>query len=76
MRMAGQKTQVLVLSQWSRDAVKCTVKVAGEAVVAGDCLNLLGVTMDRLFHFGPHCRSLRQRVRPRIAHFRKLTGRD
>ena len=44
MRVAGQKTQVLVLSQWSRDTVNCTVKVAGEMVVAGDRLKLLGVT--------------------------------
>ena len=76
MRVAGQKTQVLVLSQWSRDAVNCTVKVAGETVVAGDRLKLLGVTLDRLLHFGPHCRSLGQRVRPRVCHLRKLTGRD
>ena len=36
MAVAGQKTQALVLSQWSRDAVNCTVQVAGETVVAGD----------------------------------------
>ena len=42
MRVAGQKTQVLVLSQSSRDAVNCTLKVAGETVVAGDRLKLLG----------------------------------
>ena len=76
MTVAGQKTQALVLSQWSRDAVNCTVKVAGETVTAGDQLKLLGVTLDRLLHFGPHCRSLRQRVRPRTAQLRKLTGRD
>ena len=28
MKVAGQKPQVLVLFQWSRDAVNCTVKVA------------------------------------------------
>ena len=76
MAVAGQKTQALVLSQWSRDAVNCTVQVAGETVVAGDQLKLLGVTLDRLLHFGPHCRSLRQRVRPRTAQLRKMTGRD
>ena len=76
MTVAGQKTQALVLSQWARDAVNCTVKVAGETVVAGDQLKLLGVTLDRLLHFGPHCRNLRQRVRPRTNHLRKLTGRD
>ena len=76
MAVAGQKTQALVLSQWSRDAVNCTVQVAGETVVAGDQLKLLRVTLDRLLHFGPHCRSLRQRVRPRTAQLRQMTGRD
>ena len=76
MTVTGQKTQALVLSQWARDAVNCTVKVAGETVVAGDQLKLLGVTLDRLLHFGPHCRNLRQRVRPRINQLRKMTGRD
>ena len=64
MTVAGQKTQALLLSQWSRNAVNCTVKVAEETVTAGDQLKLLGVTLDRLLHFGPHCRSLRERVRP------------
>ena len=50
--------------------------MAGETVVAGDQLKLLGVTLDRLLHFGPNCRNLRQRVRPRTAQLRKLTGRD
>ena len=76
MRVAGQKTQMLVLSQWARDADNCTIKVAGESVSASAQLKLLGITLDRLLHFGPHCRSLRQRVRPRIAQLRKLTGRD
>ena len=53
MTVAGEKTQVLVLSQWSRDATDCTLRVAGKAVVAGDHLKLLGVTLDRLLHFGP-----------------------
>ncbi|KAF0307979.1 putative RNA-directed DNA polymerase from transposon BS [Amphibalanus amphitrite] len=76
MTVAGQKTQALVLSQWPRDAANCSVKVAGETVIAGDQLKLLGVTLDRLLHFGPHCRSLRQRVRPRTAQLRKLIGRE
>ncbi|KAF0292595.1 RNA-directed DNA polymerase from mobile element jockey [Amphibalanus amphitrite] len=76
MQVAGEKTQALVLSQWSRDAVDCTLCVAGKTVTAGDHLKLLGVTLDRLLHFGLHCRNLRQRVRPRTAQLRKLTGRD
>ena len=39
-------------------------------------LNLLGVTLDRLLHFGPHCKRLKQRTRPRLGHLRCLTGRD
>ncbi|KAF0287013.1 putative RNA-directed DNA polymerase from transposon BS [Amphibalanus amphitrite] len=76
MVVAGQKTQALVLSQWARDAVNCSVQVAGETVVAGDQLKLLGITLDRLLHFGAHCRSLRQRVRPRTNQLRLLTGRE
>ena len=56
MRVTGQKTQALVLSQWSHDAVNCTVKVAG---VSWDRLKFVGVTLDRLLLFGPHCHNLR-----------------
>ena len=35
MRAASQKNQALVLSQWSRDAVNCTARVAGETVATG-----------------------------------------
>ena len=76
MLVAGEKTQALVLSQWSRDAVDCAVKVAGKTVTAGDHLKLLGVTFDRLLHFGPHCKALKKKTRPRLAHLRTLTGRD
>ena len=76
MHVAGEKTQLLVLSQAPRDAADCTVKVAGEAVSAGPQLKLLGVTMDRTLHFGAHCRALRQKTRPRIAQLRRLTGSD
>lgn len=76
MAVAGQKTQVMVLSQWARDALGCSIKVAGVTVTARETLNLLGVTLDRLLHFGPHCRRLKQRTRPRLDHLRRLTGRD
>ncbi|KAF0287547.1 putative RNA-directed DNA polymerase from transposon BS [Amphibalanus amphitrite] len=76
MRVAGEKTQAIVLSQWARDAGELTVKVAGVSVKAGSQLRLLGVTFDRLLHFGPHCTDLRRRVRPRTAQLKKLTGRS
>ncbi|KAF0308493.1 hypothetical protein FJT64_020290 [Amphibalanus amphitrite] len=76
MVVAGQNTQALVLSQWARDVVNGSVRVARETVVEGDHLKLLGVTMDRLLHFEPHCRSLRERVRPQTNQLRLLTGRE
>ncbi|KAF0306566.1 putative RNA-directed DNA polymerase from transposon BS [Amphibalanus amphitrite] len=76
MRVASEKTQVLVLSQAPKDAVDCYIKVAGETVAAGAQLKLLGVTLDRTLHFGAHCRNLRQKTRPRIAQLKRLTGRD
>ena len=76
MVVSGEKTQVLVLSQWARDAVGVTIEVAGATVEVRETLNLLGVTLDRLLHFGPHCKRLRQRSRPRIEHLRRLTGRE
>ena len=76
MVVSGPKTQVLVLSQWARDAVGLTIKVGGATVEAKETLNLLGVTLDRLLHFGPHCKKLKQRSRPRIEHLRRLTGRE
>ena len=76
MRIAGEKTQALALSQWARDATHLKVKVAGAEVTAGTSLRLLGVTFDRLLHFGAHCSELRRKVRPRIAHLRCMTGRS
>ncbi|KAF0300769.1 putative RNA-directed DNA polymerase from transposon BS [Amphibalanus amphitrite] len=76
MEVAGQKTQLLVLSQNPRDAVDCHIHVAGQLVEGGPELKLLGVTLDRTLSFGPHCRSLRRRVRPRAAQLRRLTGRS
>ena len=74
MTIAGHKTQLLVLSQWNRDAKNATIKVAGASVGASAQVKLLGVTLDRLLHFGEHCASLRRKVRPRTAQLRKLTG--
>ena len=76
MIVAGEKTQLLVLSQNAREAVDCTIKVAGKTVPASDTLVLLGVEIDRRLQFGAHCRRLRRRVRPRIAHLRRLAGRS
>ena len=76
MRIAGEKTQALALSQWARDGTHLKVKVAGAEVTAGTSLRLLGVTFDRLLHFGAHCSELRKKVRPRIAHLRRMTGRS
>ena len=76
MRIAGEKTQALALSQWARDATHLRVKVAGAEVTAGTSQRLLGVAFDRLLHFGAHCSELRKKVRPRIAHLRRKTGRS
>ena len=59
--MVGEKTQLLVLSQHhARDAVNCHIKVAGKTVAAGPNLRLLGVTFDRLMHFGTYCQRFRR----------------
>ncbi|KAF0291218.1 putative RNA-directed DNA polymerase from transposon BS [Amphibalanus amphitrite] len=76
MRVSGEKTQLLVLSQQAKDAKDCRIKVAGNTVEAQETLHLLGVTLDRLLRFGPHCRRLRRQTRPRINQLRQLTGRS
>ena len=76
MLVSGEKTQLLVLSQWARDTDDCTIKVGGKTVTAGESLQLLGITLDRLLHFGTHCRRLKSRVRPRLNHLRQLSGRS
>ena len=74
MSIAGSKIQLLVLSQWSQDAKNASIRVAGTEVPGTPHLKLLGVTFDRLLHFGQHCTELQRKVRPRIAQLRKLTG--
>ena len=43
---------MIVLSQWHRDAVDCQIKMAGKTARASATVNLLGVTIDQLLHFG------------------------
>ena len=74
--ISGGKKQVLVLSQWFRDAVDLSIRVDRAKVTAGDTLNLLGVSLDRLLSFGSHCKRLRRGTRPRLEHLRRLTGRS
>ena len=76
MEVGGQNTQLLVLSQNFRDASGCQIKVADHAVQGTPELKLLGVTLERTLTFGPHCRNLCRRVRPRTAQLRRLTGRS
>ena len=75
MSIAGEKTQVLCLSQTASDK-NITVRVDGTEVKGASHLNLLGVKLDRLLHFGEHCSSLRQKVRPRTTQLRHMTGRS
>ena len=76
MRLAGSKTQVLVLSQKHQDARDFTIKVDGTPVAGTRHLRLLGVTFDRQLHFGEHCARLRRKTKPRVAQLRKLTARS
>ena len=76
MAVSGEKTQVLVLSQRARDAMGLSIRVAGVRVTASESLNLLGVSLDRLLHFGRHCKRMKGRTRPRLEHLRRLTGRN
>ena len=75
MRLAGSKTQALVLSQRYQDARDFHIWVDGAKVQGARHLHLLGVTLDRQLHMGEHCARLRRKVKPRIAQLRKLTGR-
>ena len=48
----------------------------GTEVKGTSHLSLLGVTFDRLLHFGQHCARVRGKVKPRLAHLRAMTGRS
>lgn len=76
MRIAGNKTKALVLSQWHRDAKDYKLRVDGAEVRGGPHLKLLGVTFDRLLHFGEHCARMRRKAKPRISHLRTMTSRS
>ena len=67
MTVSGEKTQVLVLSQWARDAMGLSIRVAGVRVTASESLNLLRVSLDRLLHFGRHCKRMKGRTRPDLS---------
>ena len=54
MTVSGATTQVIILSQWARDTVGLSIRVAGSEVRARETLNLHGVSLNRLLHFGPH----------------------
>ena len=75
MRLAGSKTQALVLSQRYQNARDFHIWVDGAQVQGARYLHLLGVTLDRQLHMGEHYARLRRKMKPRIAQLRKLTGR-
>ena len=43
VRVAGVKTQLLILSQWTRN-ITCEIQVAGQVVRSGAQLKLVGAT--------------------------------
>ncbi|KAF0290009.1 hypothetical protein FJT64_011774 [Amphibalanus amphitrite] len=59
MLVAGEKTQLLVLSQSAADAADCAIKVDGKLVPAADRLKLLGRRHHalRLLQCGGHARA-------------------
>ena len=72
MRVVGEKTQLLVLSQiqWVKDS-DLSIRVVGQVVQSGPQLKLLG---DWTLHFGPHCRVQRESTRPKLHQLKELTG--
>ena len=64
MCIAREKTQGIVLSQWACDVSRLSLGVSGAEVTGGSALRLLGVTSDRLLHFGAHCSQLACRSVP------------
>ena len=63
MLVAGEKAQLLVPSQYAARPQGIHHRSRGKTVSADDHLKFPGVTLDRLLHFGAHCRNLRVRAR-------------
>ena len=73
VRVAGAMTQLLILSQWTRN-ITCEIQVAGQEVRSGAQLKLVGATLGRLVHLGFHCQLVREPTLPRLRQLKKLTG--
>ena len=63
MTVGHDKTKLLVPSHSADSGADCTIRVAGKTVRAPDQLKLLSIALDKLMHFGAHCRNLRARMR-------------
>ena len=73
VRVAGVKTQPLILSKWTRN-ITCEIQVAGQEVRSGAQLKLVGATLSRLVHLCFHCQLVREPTLPRLRQLKKLTG--
>ncbi|KAF0307557.1 hypothetical protein FJT64_021148 [Amphibalanus amphitrite] len=74
MMIESQRTQIMVLSQWSRDVKDAAIKVSSVPVRVTPTAKLLGDMLDWLLHVGEHCANLERKARPRTAQLRKLIG--
>ena len=77
MRVAGEKIQALVLSQWARNVTTANntrLFVTGKRVTFSSSLKPLGIELDHQLHFSTHCKALRYRMRLRLGRLCKLTG--
>lgn len=65
MFVAGEKTQLLVLSLWARDSAAKSMNDRRPGRI-----EMAGISLDRLLHFGIHSQNLHHRVRPCNAQLR------
>ena len=76
MVIAAEKTQVLVLSQNAKDVKEVKLKIRGKEIKQSPHIKILGVTLDRLLHFGKHAMEVGRKTMRRCRQLAQVASRS
>ena len=86
MRVATEKTQMLICTQSSVEAQEAIKAEKGEAtqafiwmnrakILPSECITILGVKLDRLLHMGKQCEFVAKKARRRVNQLARISAR-
>ena len=77
MQLAPEKCESMILTQWAKEANhQLDIRIKDHTLRTVNCTTFLGVTLDRLLHFGNHVTKIKKKANARIRQLSALAGRS